>query len=208
MALTRQGYAMDELADAIRSATSGTPESVQTTAGAKTRPQFISGNKLVKALNDLADLPPPLPGQAARTSRLAQAIPKAADAKTVRQIAELLSRGEAAGGESTAAKFGLLGTIRAGGGALFGAPFGHPVMGAIAGIVLPEAGSYVFARLMTAKGGPELLAAFLRAAPRSALEGQLLNRISKMANEDQTDQPTGSSAGMPPFPPLQSAPTP
>ena len=38
---------------------------------------------------------------------------------------------------------------------------------------------------MTMQRGPELLAAFLRAAPRSAVETSLLHRISKMASEDQ-----------------------
>jgi hypothetical protein len=52
-------------------------------------------------------------------------------------------------------------------------------------------GSYTFARLMTMQRGPKLLAAFLRAAPRSALESSPLNRISKMANEDQ-EQPGGT----------------
>lgn len=171
--LTRQGYALSDLATEFRKTIRGTSETVQSNIeGVQVRPQRIKTDSMVEILERLAR-----PDSPRSPSTLQRAIPSQADRDTLRQIAEMLERGRGAGGSGIAAKFGILGIVRsagAGAGGAVGYVAGGPagaIGGALAGMVTPEIAAYVFARVLAKPtAGAGLLLKFLKAAPGSAEE--------------------------------------
>lgn len=182
--LTRQGYALSDLATELRKTIRGTSEAVQSgIEGARVGPQRIKTDNMVEVLERLAR-----PDSPRSPSTLQRAIPSAVDRDTLRQIAEMLERGRGAGGSGIAAKFGILGIVRsagAGAGGAVGYVAGGPagaVGGALAGTVTPEIAAYVFARVLAKPtAGAGLLLKFLKAAPGSAEEMANAARVVSLA---------------------------
>jgi hypothetical protein len=161
--LWRQGKARIEVANAIKSATKGTPESVQAPGLAKV-PTEIQGANLVKKLNDLAD-----------DGTLADAF-TADEIRNLRQSAEILDRIQSnpvgrGSGESLSLSRGLTHAVRGNIGPLVGGLVGgavgliegHPFYGAEAGagigFVLQRIGEQNLIRVMTKLDGVKALKA-------------------------------------------------